>query len=233
MLRRRILLNKVGQMNDANTLLLLHFDSSLVNSAIGGSGIGNPVNSSSYGYDTSNYKFGSASFYSSVVVYFIGTSPEAAIKTAMQSDFTFDYWAKIDATVENYPDICLLGDTTNQDQAVITISHYGNSIRTKSTLDGGVTYIFNRVILASVYMNEGWNHFAYVRKDNVLKFYVNGNLTYSWSFNPTIPSTQQHVSFGGYYTGSSWNTTFNRFDEIRLSNIARWTENFTPPTQAY
>ena len=38
---------------------------------------------------------------------------------------------------------------------------------------------------------------------------------------------------GGYYTGSSWNTTYNRFDEIRFSNIARWTENFTPPTAPY
>ena len=37
----------------------------------------------------------------------------------------------------------------------------------------------------------------------------------------------------GITKGSSWNTTYNRFDEIRLSNIARWTENFTPPTQAY
>lgn len=27
--------------------------------------------------------------------------------------------------------------------------------------------------------------------------------------------------------------SINRFDEIRLSNIARWTSNFTPPTQAY
>ena len=239
MLRRRILLKRDGQINDANTLLLLHFDNSLVNSAIGGSSIGNPVNSSSGGYDASNYKFGSASFYSSVVVYFIGSSPEAAIKTSMQSDFTFDYWAKIDATVEGYPDICLLGDTTNQDQAVIMVSHYdtpgyGVGLRVKSTINGGSSYNFNRGL--GVYnsaQSASWNHYAFVRKDDILSLYVNGNLIYNWLFNPTIPSTQQHVSFGGYYTGSSWNTTYNRFDEIRLSNIARWTENFTPPTQAY
>ena len=241
MIRRRTLsAAQKGQVNDSNTLLLLHLDSSLVNSGIGGSSIGNPVNSSTGGYDTSDYKFGSASFYSNGrVIYFIGTAPEAAIKTAMQSDFTLDYWAKIDATVENYPDICLLGDATNQDQSVIMISHYDTSgygvgLRVKSTLNGGSSYNINRGLgVYNLAQSASWNHYALVRKDNVLNLYVNGNLVYNWAFNPTIPSTQQHVSFGGYYTGSSWNTTFNRFDEIRLSNIARWTENFTPPTQAY
>ena len=232
-----------GQVNDSNTLLLLHLDSSLVNTGIGGSSIGNPVNSSTGGYDTSDYKFGSASFYSNGrVIYFIGTESESAIKTAMQSDFTLDYWAKIDATTENYPDICLLGDTTNQRQSVIMVSHYdlpeyGVALSVKSTLDGGSSYIINRGLLVYNYaQSASWNHYAFVRKDNVLNLYVNGNICYSWSFNPTIPSTQQHVSIGGYYTGPSmgyWNSTYNRFDEIRFSNIARWTSNFTPPTAPY
>ena len=239
MLRRRILLKRDGQINDANTLLLLHFDNSLVNSAIGGSSIGDPVRSNTYGFDSSTYKFGSGCFYSNVVVYFIGTGPEADIKTAMQSDFTLDYWAKIDATVENYPDICLLGDTTNQDQSVIMISHYdtpgyGVGLRVKSTLNGGSSYNINRGLGVYNYAQSGsWNHYALVRKDNVLNLYVNGNLVYNWAFNPTIPSTQQHVSFGGFIDGVTSRHTLNRFDEIRLSNIARWTANFTPPTQAY
>ena len=234
MLRKRTLLkSNTVNGNDSNTLLLLHFDSSLTNSAVGGTNVGNPVISDSYGYDTNDYKFGSASFYSNVVVYFIGTTPEDTIRTAMQSNFTFDYWAKIDATSETYPDICLLADTTNQNQAILTVSHYGYVIRTKSTANGGSSYMFNKVIDATIYSVPGWNHYAYVRNGTNLTLYVNGNAVYTLYFNLTIPTTQQHVSFGGYYTGSSWNTTFNRFDEIRISNIARWTANFTPPAAPY
>lgn len=240
MLRRRLLNIKTGsEGNDVNTLLLLHFDNSLVNSAIGGSSIGNPVSLYTASYDTSSYKFGSASFYSNTVVYFSGTSPESIIRTAMQSDFTIDYWAKIDATTPVNPDICLLGGTSYQDQAVITVRHYddpgyGLYVETKSTVDNGQNYIINRIIKVSAFAQSGiWNHYAYVRKDNILNLYVNGNLLYNWAFNPTIPSTQQHVSFGGFIDGVTSMHTLNRFDEIRLSNIARWTENFTPPTQAY
>lgn len=240
MLRRRLLNIKTGsEGNDVNTLLLLHFDNSLVNSAIGGSSIGDPVSMYAASYDTSNYKFGSASFYANTVVYFTGTSPESIIRTAMQSDFTIDYWAKIDATTPVNPDICLLGSTAYQDQAVITVRHYdspgyGLYVQTKSTVDGGQSYIINRILLVKAFAQSGiWNHYAYVRKDNILNLYVNGNFLYNWAFNPTIPSTQQSVSFGGFIDGFTSMHTLNRFDEIRFSNIARWTENFTPPTQAY
>lgn len=242
MLRRRLLNIKTGsEGNDVNTLLLLHLDWGrfLTNSGLGGSSIGNPVKSSGYGPDSSDYKFGGSSFYAESVIYFTEASAKSSIKTTMQSDFTIDYWAKIGIGLPSYSDINLLGDTANQGNAVLTVVHYdepgyGLYIMTKSTVDGGKKYIINRnVKLGSFAKSGSWNHYAYVRKDNVLNLYVNGNLLYNWAFNPTIPSTQQHVSFGGYYTGSSWNTTYNRFDEIRLSNIARWTENFTPPTQAY
>lgn len=240
MLRRRTLLkSNTVNGNDSNTLLLLHFDNSLVNSAIGGSSIGNPVSLSTASYDTSSYKFGSASFYSNTVVYFIGTSPESIIRTAMQSDFTIDYWAKIDATTAVNPDICLLGGTSYQDQAVITVRHYdepgyGLYVQTKSTVDNGQSYIINRIIKVSSFAQSGgWNHYAYVRKDNVLNLYVNGTLLYNWAFNPTIPSTQQHVSFGGFIDGTTSRHTLNRFDEIRFSNIARWDADFTPSTTPY
>ena len=242
MLRSRLLnIKTVSEGNNVNTLLLLHFNwgTFLTNSGLGGSSIGHPVNSSPGGPYSLDYKFGGSSFYAEVAVYFTSPSSLAAIKTAMQSDFTLDYWAKINVGLPTYSDIHLLGDTTNQDKSVLTVVHYdepgyGLYIRTQSTVDGGINYAINHNIkVGSLATSGSWNHYAYVRKDNVLNLYVNGNLVYNWAFNPTIPSTQQHVSFGGYYTGSSWNTTFNRFDEIRLSNIARWTENFTPPTQAY
>ena len=72
MLRRRVFKKFVpSQVNDSNTLILLHFDSSLINSGLWGANIGNPVRSSSSWYDTNNFKFGNASLNTTgAVVYF-------------------------------------------------------------------------------------------------------------------------------------------------------------------
>lgn len=80
-----------------------------------------------------------------------------------------------------------------------------------------------------------WTHVALVRNGNSLQFYINGTASGSASdvtgqtFNSggvglTIGASRQVGSLG--YTGY--------LDEIRISKgIARWTSNFTPPTEEY
>ena len=75
-----------------------------------------------------------------------------------------------------------------------------------------------------------WSHVAAVRSKGQVSLYVNGNQTgplantnaYSMAgFIACIGSQGTNYYYKGY------------MDEIRVSNVARWTESFVPPTRPY
>ncbi len=77
-----------------------------------------------------------------------------------------------------------------------------------------------------------WYHIAVVRKSGIITVYINGVSIGSAADSASITSAQDlhigadPVDFGLEHQG--W------IDEFRISKgIARWTENFTPPTSAY
>ena len=113
MLRKRTFLQQSyldPYANDSNTLILLNLNSSLTNSGIGNSGIGNPISSSSSIWDSNNKKFGYSSYLATNgVIYFPNSMPENIIKNSLNSDFTIDYWVKVNNTTENYADFYLCG----------------------------------------------------------------------------------------------------------------------------
>lgn len=99
-----------------------------------------------------------------------------------------------------------------------------NKLRVNSTpnsFNQAVTFTFSTSI---------WNHIAIVKKGTNLLAFIDGVLKATWSFPYTIGST---------YTRGSEISLFesgyglNSLDELRISNVARWTKNFTPPTAAY
>ena len=238
MLRKRTFLQQSyldPYANDSNTLILLHLNSSLTNSGIGNSGIGNPVSSSSSIWNSTNKKFGYSSYLATNgVIYFPNSMPENIIKNSLNSDFTIDYWVKVNNTTENYADFYLCGYFDNQSLAFLSAKTYGNNIKVSSNISGDISnFYINSTINASSYYNTGFQHIALIRKSNILYLYVNGRLVRSWTFNITVPDLFTEVSFGGYYYASTYRSTQNNLDEIRFSNVARWDTNFTPPTQEY
>ena len=64
----------------------------------------------------------------------------------------------------------------------------------------------------------------------MLNAYINGELKGSWSFPYTI--TSQYV-YDSLISNREMDSGLNSLDELRISNVARWTKNFTPPTAAY
>ncbi len=76
---------------------------------------------------------------------------------------------------------------------------------------------------------DEWFHLAVVRNNGVAKVYINGNETISLSNSDTITPT------GGLAVGSLLNSSSHiaGIDEFRISSVARWTSNFTPPTESY
>ena len=64
----------------------------------------------------------------------------------------------------------------------------------------------------------------------MLNAYINGELKGSWSFPYTI--TSEYV-YDSLISNREMDSGLNSLDELRISNVARWTKNFTPPTAAY
>lgn len=75
-----------------------------------------------------------------------------------------------------------------------------------------------------------WFHCAIVRSSNTVKIYIDGVDTGS---STTDSGTLYIKNVSGYSGGGSGYNVLGYFDDIRISNIARYTSNFTPPTAAF
>ncbi len=77
-----------------------------------------------------------------------------------------------------------------------------------------------------------WVHIAIVSDGTNCKPYINGVNAGSASVSGTLPSIAADLFLGSHKDGKG--VFKGSLDEIRLSNgIARWSQNFTPPTKAY
>lgn len=82
------------------------------------------------------------------------------------------------------------------------------------------------------YSTGVWKHIAFVRYGNTLYVYHNGSLHTSWSV------TGKSFNFGGNTTSIGWGLSdtysSNQYvSEFRISNVARYTADFTPTTQPF
>ena len=77
-----------------------------------------------------------------------------------------------------------------------------------------------------------WVHRAVVRNGNQFLFFENGVLV-STDESDLVPELTEYPTIGMYqWTGG--NQFFSGYiSEFRVSNVARWTSNFTPPTEPY
>ena len=230
MLRRRILL-KQPIAGDLNTKLLLHFDGSVVDS----SPYSVPV-SAEAGTSFAAGKFGQGFIgknSSSVADPSPITTPDGYISDIIKGDFTFECWFE-ESTISNTGGTSLITTAANTDGSKfafgIGISPKYNMpplIRTVSVTDGS-TGSYSQVIIYDIDASylSGWCHLALTRQGSVLRLFINGTLV---GVNNSY--TYDGTGNDGVRTYIGIDTTL--IDELRISNIARWTENFTPPTQAY
>ncbi len=82
--------------------------------------------------------------------------------------------------------------------------------------------------------NSAWHHLALVRSGSAssnLKLYIDGTLASTQS-GSTAQTQTSDVAIG-YYINNNDNYLDGYIDEYRISNIARYTGNFTPSTSAF
>ena len=76
-----------------------------------------------------------------------------------------------------------------------------------------------------------WIHFAYVRTSGVIKIFINGSQIGSNINFSNIYSANNIITLGGYYSSSYLLNGY--LDSWRVTLKARYTSNFTAPTEAF
>lgn len=202
---------------DDNTLMLLHFedlqDSSKYNVRL--TNVGALVTGD-------NSKFGGKS------AYFNGSTrvdlPQNFTFDFSSNEFTVDWWQFQDVSL-NGGDIFWFSSSSNQsfpkDFGIYIINGY-HTLYYDS---------ISAVNIASQKLNA-WIHYAFVKKGSNIYYFENGKKIYTASNSSQIPNpTSYKMSVGGR---SDYSQYFHGYiDEFRVSNVARWTENFEPPTEPY
>ena len=181
---------------------------------------------------TTKSKFGGSSYY------FDGTDDYISLSDSDDwsfgnGDFTVDGWIyKESGSIATWPFIA--SQWTNNNNAN---SSWYIRINTDDTLRfTSVEGSSANALDTSGAIPSGWVHFAIVRNGNTLRIFLNGtkkaeNTSYSLTLNnPAIP-----LIVGEFDPGGGSDQPFKGYiDEFRISKgIARWTSDFTPPTEPY
>ena len=202
---------------DENTLLLLHGED-LTDSSI----YGNTVTNNGVTVSTAQSKFGGKS------LYFNGSSSKLIVNSDLfnfgSGDFTVDWWEYITATPATRFTI-----SYNNGWGGICAGGSGNT--NKLYISSINPWDMFQSDAFSTTLNT-WVHWAVVRSGNNFYTFRNGVKYWSGTGSGSVfwngagfvvgafPYDSSHY-FGGY------------IDEFRVSNVARWTEAFTPPTEPY
>ena len=192
-------------LNNYNSYTLLHFDGDYVDE------FGKPFTQQTNSEFTDDSKFGGKAikFSANNIIY---CSVDLIYN---KEDVTVDFWQKCDVT---------------QPQANPTLfSSYDGTIKLTNThfsTDG--TYKDENKF--DPLMDGNWHHIALVRKDGVFYLYKDGHLV------KTIDSAKDlNFRVCGIGAAVSGTGTYIKgiMDEFSVVPYAKWTSDFTPPTEAY
>ena len=96
---------------------------------------------------------------------------------------------------------------------------------------GGTIIIDSGWVAGAEISANAWYHIAIVKNGNDYNMYVDG--VSKWSTTDSDTATISAALIIGYLDAGSTYPLNANMDEIRLSNVARYTANFTPPTTEF
>jgi hypothetical protein len=207
---------------DANTLLLLHMEDTNFSDSSTATNKGNPTINGSVTRSSVQAKFGT---YSALVG--ASTSNADSLEFADHSDwdaasisYTVDYWLYLNAlppSAQTYPVSRFNGP-----------GDWGNYIDSNGAMRHGIWGTSEINTSNSVVPIGNWHHWAIVKNGGSdTKIYKDGVQVAAGSGNFSNGSTPLWI--GGQNPSITSTYSLNGYiDEVRISNIARWTSNFTP-----
>jgi hypothetical protein len=173
---------------------------------------------------TAQTKFGSSSLTSGSSGYL--SAPVDATEV-FGSTFTFECWAYRNS---GFGDTNILSMSTQNDSTHQTgIGQQSNMGLAIYLTDGKA---WQSLAPTSAFPLNQWNHVAVVYNNGVYTGYINGVAQGSITSASTFGLAGATCTIGGIRYNSV--SQFPGYlDEVRLSNVARYTANFTPPTAAF
>lgn len=213
---------------DANTLLLAHFNGDDGSTADYTAETGQTISlEGTAQLDTAQKVFGTASFLLD------GNSDYGTVPNS--TNWNFGTYATIDCRIRlaSLPSsggsvtICSRGSDTSNLWSFrvsnVSGSYYLRFNQSGTIIDTLQSYAFS---------TNTWYHVAWVKNGNDHLLFVNGNQIGSTVTDAdAITEFTTVLNIGKYQDASRWFPGW--IEEFRVSNIARWTSNFTPPTEAY
>jgi hypothetical protein len=226
---------------DLNTLLLIHSDSTNGSEAFPDSSSYNVNEAVSYyathstdtaKFGTTSIKFPSGGSGPGGNILYNDSNPETPSDQFYfgTADFTHDFWVYRAGNWSGYNFIA--GQENDNKRGAC------------SAVDGTTTMRFGyrRSISADVWLKSGvtiplttWTHVAFVRASGVGYVFIDGVLDgSSFAFTDNLDADGSAIGLGASLATSNNPRLQNAYmDEVRVSDIARWTTDFTPATAPY
>jgi len=217
--------------DDKDTVLLLHMD---------GGGPGTPGSSTNIGQGTYFYDDSTnAIFYNSGVpkyksyMTFDGsgdylTVPDSTDWAFGTNNFTVEFWMNHQSLSTGNVGIAL-SPSTDKRQLFGYIDGGDGLFKIYLTSDGSNWDIASGVSMGTARLDT-WIHYAVVRNGTTFYTFQNGTQISTFTSSASMYDSSHALSIGRYAGGSELN---GRMDQIRISNSARYTSNFTPPTDRF
>jgi len=173
-------------------------------------------------HETDQKKFGATS------IYFDGSNDELQVNDLGQltfdGDFTVEFFARMGDQGDTYATI--INDVSN--------NRFRVNLGTDSDSTPNLTFYsatFDAHVQGSSDIGDNaWHHCAVVRDNGTIRIFVDGTQETTRANSGNLIDISGVLEFGTY-SGSKGFTGY--LDEIRISNIARYTANFTPPTAVF
>lgn len=210
---------------DSNTIRLYHFDNSLKDEITGDNAFTPPSNT--------QLSYVTAKFGKGINVKKLsggeGVWQISPGYNALTQEFTFEWWTSPLNSSIGYYGFYLAGQSTdgkfniefNKSREVIKMGGAVSGTNSSSSLEVPLP--------AAISSNWGnWFHFAYVNTPSKIYIFLNGEKAYETSTK----------NYDGLLAASIFANSYEkdkpcRMDEVRVSNVARWTSDFTPFSEPY
>ena len=158
-----------------------------------------------------------------------GTGDAAQIATTTNSfafgtgDYTVEMWLYLTAVNENDQ----IFDMRTADSSVNPGSYLDSSARPNLYISGGVRLTSNTAISANT-----WTHFAICRASGTTRIFQAGQVTGTLN-SDTYNIVAGKLMLGARYNSAGTNNGQGHWEDVRVSNMARYTSNFTAPSEPF
>lgn len=222
-------------VNDDNTLLLLHMDGTdggtdflddngTGRSPVGVSAIGNAQ------VDTAQSQFGGASLLLDGTGDYLAVNLEPNTDLNFADDLTVEMWVRFQNVSQTWHMFA-----AGNDSEYFGMKNNGGGVYSLNTaISNGPNDFFYNLTIPTAPSADTWYHVAMVKNSTGVKAFFNGDeLTTVYISSGTFGADKgwNDVSYIGRYVGNL--PANGHIDEVRISNTARYTANFTPPTETF